>query len=57
MCGTVADLINSPQEYELAIEMCLGAMLQNIVTDTDEDSKRLINYLFHIKIINAHFLF
>ena len=43
--GTLADIIKVPKEYETAIEMCLGSSLQNIVTDTEDDAKRLVNFL------------
>ena len=43
--GILANVINVPKEYETAIEMCLGASLQNIVTDSEDDAKRLIEYL------------
>ena len=45
MHGVLANIINSPKEYETAIEMSLGAALQNIVTDTEADAKRGINFL------------
>jgi len=56
VCGTVADLIEVPKDYELAIEMSLGSMLQNIVTDTEQDSKRLINFLKEKNLGRASFL-
>ena len=43
--GTVADVISVPKEYETAIEMCLGAALQNIVVKTQDDAKHIIKYL------------
>ena len=45
MHGVFANIITVPTEYETAIEMCLGASLQNIVTDTEEDAKKLIEHL------------
>ena len=45
MHGVLANIISVPSEYETAIEMCLGMSLQNIVTDTEEDAKRLIEHL------------
>ncbi len=45
MHGVLANIISVPTEYETAIEMCLGASLQNIVTETEEDAKRLIEHL------------
>ncbi|MEE1198672.1 MAG: chromosome segregation protein SMC [Acutalibacteraceae bacterium] len=43
--GAVAGLINVKKEYSVAIETALGNALQNIVTETDADAKRAINYL------------
>jgi len=43
--GTVAQLIKVKAEYEVALEMALGAALQNIVTGTEEDAKFLISHL------------
>ncbi|MDR2634463.1 MAG: hypothetical protein LBC13_00615, partial [Clostridiales bacterium] len=43
--GTVAELIKVPAEYAVAIDVSLGAALQNIVTKNDEDGKFLIGYL------------
>ncbi len=45
MEGVVAELLSVPSEYETAIEMALGAALQNIVTNTEEDAKAVIEYL------------
>lgn len=39
MHGILANLINVPKDYEIAIEMALGQSLQNIVTQTEEDAK------------------
>lgn len=54
--GVLANLISAPQEYETAIEMCLGAALQNIVTETEEDAKKLIEYLRKGNLGRASFL-
>ncbi len=43
--GTFADVISVPKEYETAIEMCLGAALQDVVVKTQEDAKYVIKYL------------
>ncbi len=45
ICGTVADLIKVEARLQTAIEAALGGRLQNIVTETEEDVKYLINYL------------
>ena len=54
--GTVAELMDVPKGYELAIETSLGANLQNIICDTDEDAKRGVNYLKEKKAGRATFL-
>ena len=56
MHGVLANIISVPSEYETAIEMCLGMSLQNIVTDTEEDAKRLIEHLRKNKLGRASFL-
>ena len=56
MHGVIANIISVPEQYETAIEMCLGASLQNIVTDTEEDAKRLIEYLRANNLGRASFL-
>ena len=43
--GVVAELISVPAEYETAIEMALGSALQNIVVPTEQEAKRVIEYL------------
>ena len=43
--GVLAQLISVPGRYETAIDMALGAAQQNIVTDTEEIAKRMIDYL------------
>ncbi len=43
--GTVAGLLRVPQNLETAIEQVLGAGLQNLVVDTQQTAKRLIEYL------------
>ena len=54
--GVLADLLTVSKEYETAIEMCLGASLQNIVTDTENDAKKLIEYLRENNLGRASFL-
>ena len=56
MHGVLANLISTPKEYETAIEMCLGAALQNIITDTEEDAKKLIEFLRNGNLGRASFL-
>ena len=43
--GVVAELISVPAEYETAVEMALGSSLQNIVVPTEQEAKRVIEYL------------
>ena len=43
--GAVANLITVPKNMQIAIEMSLGASLQNIVINSEEDAKKLIDYL------------
>lgn len=56
MHGVLADLISVPKEYETAIEMCLGQSLQNIVTDNEENAKKLVEHLREGKLGRASFL-
>ena len=56
MHGVLANLINVDKEYEIAIEMCLGASLQNIVTETEDDAKRLVDHLRKNNLGRASFL-
>ena len=43
--GPVANLMKTDGKYSLAIEIALGAGLQNIVVDREEDAKSAINFL------------
>ena len=54
--GVLANIISTPKEYETAIEMCLGAALQNIITDTEQDAKKLIEFLRKGNLGRASFL-
>ena len=56
MHGVLANVIDVPEEYQTAIEMCLGASLQNIVTDTEDDAKRLVEHLRKNNLGRASFL-
>ena len=56
MYGVLANIIEVPENLETAIEMCLGASLQNIVTETEEDAKRLVEYLRKNNLGRASFL-
>ena len=54
--GVLASLISVDKKYETAIEMCLGQAMQNIVTQKEEDAKRLIEYLRANNLGRASFL-
>lgn len=54
--GVVADIITVEKKYEVAIETALGGSIQNIVTDTEETAKGLIEYLKQNKYGRATFL-
>ena len=54
--GVLANLISVPQEYETALEMALGQSMQNIVTDSEEDAKKLVNHLRQFNLGRASFL-
>ncbi len=43
--GVVAELISLPKGYEVAIETALGASLQNIICEKDDDAKKGVNLL------------
>lgn len=45
VCGPVSRVISVPQKYGVAIETALGAAMQNIVTETENDAKSAIAYL------------
>lgn len=45
ICGPVSRVISVPKQYAVAIETALGAAMQNIVTESDEDAKQAIRYL------------
>ena len=43
--GTLAMLISTDNEYNVAIETALGTAIQNIVTDNENDAKRAMYFL------------
>ncbi len=45
ICGPVSKLITVEKEYSIAIETALASSIQNIITETEADAKRAINYL------------
>ena len=54
--GVVADIIKVDKAYEVAIETALGGSIQNIVTDTEETAKRMIDFLKRNRYGRATFL-
>ena len=54
--GALSSLIDVDKKYGLAIEMALGGALQNIVTETEKDAKKLVEYLRENNIGRASFL-
>ena len=45
ICGPVTKLIKVEKQYSVAVETALGGAIQNIITETEADAKRAINYL------------
>ena len=56
ICGPVSKLIKVDSEYSIAVETALGNAVQNVITDTEADAKRAINYLKNNKGGRATFL-
>ncbi|MGB7604071.1 MAG: chromosome segregation protein SMC [Lutisporaceae bacterium] len=56
MLGAVGEMINVPSLYVAAIDVALGAQVQSVVTETEEDAKALIEYLKQYKLGRATFL-
>ncbi|MBQ9856530.1 MAG: chromosome segregation protein SMC [Clostridia bacterium] len=54
--GVVASIIHAPAKIERALDMVLGASLQNIVVDRDENAKDMIEYLKRNRFGRATFL-
>ena len=54
--GVVAKLMKVPQTLETAIEMALGAAVQNIVTHNEEEAKYIVNFLKQNRFGRATFL-
>ena len=54
--GALAQLINVREEYETAIEVCLGGALQNIITEDEYAAKRAIEFLKSKNLGRATFL-
>ena len=43
--GPVAELLKVPDQYTIAVETALGAAMQNLVVDREEDGRDVINFL------------
>lgn len=54
--GPLSQLISVDERYAVAVETALGAAIQNIVTDNENDAKRAINFLKEKKGGRATFL-
>ena len=54
--GPLAKLIEVPKEYSIPVEISLGSVLQNIVTDDEYAAKKAIVYLKDNQIGRATFL-
>ncbi len=54
--GVLAKLITVDRRYETALEMALGSALQNIVTESEEEAKKAIQYLRNNKLGRVTFL-
>lgn len=54
--GPLSQLISVEEKYSVAVETALGAAIQNIVTDNENDAKRAINLLKEKKSGRATFL-
>lgn len=56
LLGVVAELISVNEKFERAIDISLGSNAQNIITETEEDAKKIIEYLKHNKLGRVTFL-
>ena len=54
--GPLSQLISVEDRYAIAVETALGSAIQNIVTDSENDAKRAINFLKENKSGRATFL-
>ncbi|NLO85189.1 MAG: chromosome segregation protein SMC [Clostridiales bacterium] len=52
----IAMLLHVPKDYETALDMALGAAMQNIVTQSESDAKDMIDYLRKNRLGRATFL-
>lgn len=54
--GAVSDILNVNPKYAVAIDISLGASVQNIITEDEESAKKAINFLKEEKLGRATFL-
>lgn len=54
--GTVADLLNVKETYQLAIDTALGGSMQHIVVANDQSAREAVNYLKQQRAGRATFL-
>ena len=54
--GVVADIVRASKKYEVAIETAIGGRIQNVVIDSENTAKVLIDYLKKNKFGRATFL-
>jgi len=43
--GLIADVVRCDKDYEVAVETAFGGAMQNVITETREDARELIDYL------------
>ncbi len=56
ICAPISMLIKVPKKYTTAIEVSLGAAMQDIVTENEQDAKAAMEYLKKNKLGRATFL-
>ncbi len=56
VCGPVSRLLKVPGEYAVALETALGAAMQNVVVETEQDAKSAIQLLKQRDLGRATFL-
>ncbi|MBR4973520.1 MAG: chromosome segregation protein SMC, partial [Clostridia bacterium] len=56
ICGPVSKLIKVDKQYSIAIETALASAIQNVITETEADAKRAINFLKSNNLGRATFL-
>ena len=54
--GVVADIVKTEKRFEQAIETALGGRIQNIVTETEDDAKKCVEFLKKSRQGRATFL-